>query len=152
MTHAAAPVGVEYDNIDLQQSDLQWFFEIDRGLDEVPSVRGKDTVIPGLDGRFEQNRRNDTLSIVLRGFVQADPTLTDIDARRASYRANMQVIRELFQPTNGRADLVATLEDGSQQSISAVPLNIVAGTVIASEYRELSIELEGFDDWTFVGS
>lgn len=152
MTSPVATVGVEYDGVDLQQSDLQWFFEIERGLDEVPTVRGKDTVIPGLGGRLEQNRKNDTLAIVLKGFVQADPALTDLTQRRESYRANMRVIRSLFLPTNGRASLAATLEDGSILTIAAVPLNIVPGRLIASEYRELSIELEGFDDWVAAGS
>lgn len=152
MTHAAALVGVTFDGVDLQRSDLQWFLEIERGLDEVPSVRGKDTVIPGLAGRLEQNRRNDVLSIVLTGFVQADPSLTDVDDRRASFRSNVATIRSLFASDRDRADLVALLEDGSTQTISARPLNIIGGTYIGSEYRALSIELEGYDDWTPGGS
>ncbi|HEX5013021.1 MAG TPA: hypothetical protein VFV72_02595, partial [Candidatus Limnocylindrales bacterium] len=79
MTHAAATVGLTFDATDLQQADLQWFFEIKRGLDEVPSVRGKDSIVPALAGRVERNRKNDVLSIVLEGFVRGDPTLTDVD-------------------------------------------------------------------------
>lgn len=152
MTSPVAPIGLTYDGVDLQQSDLQWFFEVERGLDEVPSVRGKDTVIPGAAGRFEQNRRNDTIQIVLRGFVQADPALTDVDDRRASFRTNIQTIRALFAPNRLRAELAALLEDGSIEVLSARPINIVGGREIASEFRELSIELEGYDDWQAGGS
>lgn len=152
MTHAAALIGLTYDAIDLQQADLQWFFEITRGIVEVPTVRGKDTVIPGLAGRFEQNRKNDVLSIVLTGFVQADPALTDVEDRRASYRTNIATIRGLFAPDRARAPLEALMEDGSTQTIDARPMNIIGGLYIASEYRALSIELEGYDDWVGGGS
>lgn len=152
MTSPVALVGLTYADIDLQRSDLQWFFEIERGIDEVPTVRGKDTVIPGAAGRFEQNRRNDTIQIVLRGFVQADPALTDTLDRRASYRANMTTIRSLFAQDRLRAELAALLEDGATRTVSARPINIVGGREIASEFRELSIELEGYDDWLDEGS
>lgn len=147
MTHAAALVGLFYNAVDLQQDDLQWFFEIERGLDEVPSVRGRDSIVPAADGRTERNRKNDIISIVLKGWVRADPTVTDIDDARASYRANMATIRALFHPRNPRADLTAVLEDGTIQTISARGMNIVGGRSIGSEYRDLSIELEGYDDW-----
>lgn len=139
--------GLIYNSTDLQPEDLQWYFEIKRGISEVPNVRGKDTIIPGLAGRFEQNRRNDILPLVLEGFVQADPALTDAEDRRASYRANIQIIRALFHSQNARAVLQATMEDGTVQTIDARPLNILGGIYIASEYRELNIELEGYDDW-----
>ena len=150
MTTAVAPVGLTFKGVDLQPADMQWFFEIERGLDEVPTVRGKDTIIPGLAGRFEQNRRNDTLSIVLKGWVRADPTITDLDDARASYRQNMLTIRTLFAPDAVRGELVALVEDGTSQEIMARAMNIIGGRYIASEMRVLSIELEGYDDWAEV--
>lgn len=152
MTSPVALVGLTYAGTDLQQSDLQWFFEITRGIVEVPSVRGRDSVVPGAAGRTERNRKNDVLSIVLTGFITADPTLTDLEDRRASYRQNVDAIRNLFAPSAARATLVAVMEDGTTQSIEARPLNIVGGTYIASEYRVLSVELEGYDDWLPGGS
>ena len=152
MTSPVALVGLTFKGIDLQPSDLQWFFEIERGLDEVPTVRGKDTIIPGLAGRFEQNRRNDTLSIVLKGWVRADPTIDDLEDRRASYRVNMLAIRTLFAPDAARGELVALVEDGTSQEIMARALNIVGGRYVGSEIRVLSIELEGYDDWLGAGS
>lgn len=152
MSNDVALIGLTYNGQDLQDPDLQVFLEIERGIDEVPTVRGKDSIVPGADGRTERNRKNDTLSIVLRGFVQADPGLTDVADRRASYRANMAGVRALFHSSNPRADLVATLEDGTVQTISARPMNIILGTYLASEYRAISIELEGYGDWEPAGS
>lgn len=144
MPSPVAAVGLFYDSVDLQQADLQWFFEIERGLDEVPSVRGKDSIVPAAGGRTERNRKNDVLPIVLKGFVRADPTAMD---GPASYRANMQTIRALFHPRNPRAELTAVLEDGTIQTIQARGMNILGGTYVGSVIRNLSIELEGYDDW-----
>lgn len=152
MTSPLALVGLTFKAVDLQPADLQWFFEIERGLDEVPSVRGKDTVIPGAAGRFEQNRKNDVLSIVLKGWVRANPTLTDPEDLRASYRTNMLAIRTLFASDAARGELVATVEDGTTQEIMARSLNILPGRYVGSEIRVLSIELEGYDDWLGAGS
>ena len=144
MPSPVAAVGLRYDSVDLQQPDLQWFFEIERGLDEVPSVRGKDSIVPAADGRTERNRKNDVLSIVLLGFVRGAPDAVDQDA---SYRENLASIRALFHSRRARATLTATLEDGTVQTISARPLNIVPGRTVAPRFRTLSIELEGYDDW-----
>jgi hypothetical protein len=151
MTSPVALIALIFDGVDLQPADHQWFFEIERGLDDVPTVRGKDTVIPGAEGRFEQNRKIDTLSIVLKADVTADPALTDVDDIRASYRENMSTIRALFAPDRARALLEVLLEDGSTRTISARPINILPGLYIGSEYRTLNIELEGSGDWE-VGS
>lgn len=150
MTTAAATVGLFYDATDLQTSDLQVFLQIVRGLNETPSVRGVDYVVPALAGRVEANRVNDVLSIVLEGFVRGDPSETTTTNARSSFRDNMQAIRTLFDPTRARATLLAVLEDGSQWSISARPLNIVSSEPVPSEFATVSIELEGSGDWAEV--
>jgi hypothetical protein len=154
VTSPVSHIGLIYSGTDLQESDLTIFFEIDRGLDEVPSVRGTDTVVPALAGRIERNRVNDVLPIVLRGFVRADPTLTDATLIRADFRTRMRALRLLFAPDGGRQDLIATLEDGDTATISALPMNINTVVQIGSEYWSGSIELEGYDDWEYgtVGS
>lgn len=152
MTSPVATVGVEYDGFDCQQVDLQIFIEIIKGLNEVPSVRGTDSIVPALAGRAEGLRINDVLKIELAGFVRADPALTTAADQQASYRTNMDTVRGLFATNRLRADLVATLEDGTQRTISARPLNMIVQEVIASIFVYVSIELEGYDDWGPVGS
>jgi hypothetical protein len=149
MTSPIATIALTFDGIDLQRSDLQVFLEIVHGLNETPSVRGTDTIVPGLAGRIEGNRVNDVLPITLEGLVRADPTTTTTSAAIASFRDNMQSIRTLFASNRARANLVATLEDGTTATISARPLpGIIANDTVKSEFANVSIELEGSGDWT----
>jgi hypothetical protein len=140
-------VGLTYDGDSVQLDDFSIYLNVIFGLDETPSVRGEDTVVPGRAGRTEGNRINDTLAVVLAGIVQADPTITDQDASRANFRTRLREIRSLFASNRARADLVATLEDGSVWTISARPMNIATTMLIPGAYWSGSIELEGYDDW-----
>lgn len=147
MTSAIAPIGLAYDGVDVQTSDLQIFLEIIWGT--TPSVRGSDVIVPGLAGRIEGNRINDLLVIPLEGLVRANPATTTTATARASFRDNVQTVRSLFAPNRARANLVATLEDGTTATISARPLpGIIVAEVIASEVARISIELEAYGDWT----
>jgi hypothetical protein len=153
MTSPLATVGLSFDGVDLQTADLQIFLEIVHGLNEPPSVRGSDTIVPGLAGRIEGNRINDVLVIGLEGLFRADPTTTTHDDAIASYRGNVNTVRSLFLPNRARADLVATLEDGSQLTVSARPMpGVIWSEPVKSELAQVSIELEAYDDWTAVGS
>jgi hypothetical protein len=153
MTNALATVGLTYDSVDLQASDLQVFLEITHGLNETPSVRGVDVVVPGLAGRIEGNRINDVLVITLEGLIRADPSETTPAGARASYRDNVQTMRELFAPARLRAELVATLEDGTSISINARPMpGMIWSEPIKSEIAQVSVELEAYGDWTVGGS
>lgn len=153
MTTPVGIVGLTYNAHDLQTSDLTIFLQIVRGLAETPTVRGVDTTIPALAGRVEGNRVNDVLSIELAGWVRAAPSETTTEGARDSYQANRSLVRSIFRPSQARADLIATLEDGSQITISARPMpGILWQERVPSEFAEVSIELEGYDDWTTVGS
>jgi hypothetical protein len=151
MPSSAAVVGLRYDSVDLQTDDLQIFLEIHTGLNEPPSVRGGDYVVPARAGRVEANRINDVLPIELVGMVNADPAITDLGDARSSYRANATALRALFHPNRSRATLEADLEDGSTITIEARPLPTHIwneGAVSA----KVNIELEGYDDWAVAGS
>ncbi len=153
MTSAVATIGLTYDGVDLQTGDLQVFFQIEHGLAEGPSVRGSDVVVPARAGRIEGNRINDVLVIELVGFVRADPAETTTSGARDSFAANRALVRTLFATNRARADLVATLEDGTQLTISARPMpGMIWTSPIPSEFANVSIELEAYDDWTAVGS
>jgi hypothetical protein len=153
MTTAISTVGLTYDLTDLQSSDLRRYLKVVRGLWETPSVRGSDTVVPALAGRAEGRRVNDLLSIELRGWVRADPAVDD-DHEDAvdSVQAHLLTLRALFASDRERADLVATLRDGTNLTISARPLNMITTEVIEGYWYNLSIELEGYDDWAAEGS
>jgi hypothetical protein len=148
MTSPAASIGLTYDGSDLQLADLSIFIEIVHGLNEPPSVRGSDVVVPALAGRVEGNRVNDVVSIVLEGIVRADPTTATTATARTSYRAKVAAVRTLFASNRARANLVATLESGATKTISARPLpGIIWNELIQSEIATVSIELEGYGDW-----
>lgn len=148
MSNPWVVVGLTYDGGELQMDDFSIYLNIITGLNETPSVRGDDTIVPGRAGRSEGNRINDIITLVLGGVVMADPTITDTDASKANFRSRLRVVRALFAPDRVRADLVATLEDGSVWTISARPMNIVTTTLIPGAYWEGSVELEGYDDWS----
>lgn len=153
MTSPLAVIGLTYDGTDLQTSDLSVFLQIVRGLNEPPSVRGVDVVVPGRAGRIEGNRINDILVIQLEGIVRSTPTNTTQAQAYASFRSNVQAVRSLFAPDRLRAPLVATLEDGSQVSVSARPMpGIIWTEPLRSEVATVAIELEADGDWGAVST
>ena len=148
MTSALATIALTYDGVDLQTSDLQLFLEIVHGLNETPSVRGVDTIVPALAGRVEGIRVNDILVVTLEGLIMADPTATTRSDVVASFRDNCQTVRALFASNRARADLVATLENGDVWTVSARPMpGIIWSEPAKSELAQVSIELEAYGDW-----
>lgn len=139
MTNAVAVIGLTYATVDIQASDFGIFLEIERGLNEPPSVRGVDLIVPSRAGRIVRNRVGDALAIELRGYVMG----TD----RSDFRTNALAVRALFDSTAEPADLVATLEDSSTATIAARALNSVWNQ-ITPEIAEVSIEMESVSpDW-----
>jgi hypothetical protein len=132
------PVTVDGDSV--QEDDFSIYLSVITGINEVPAVRGADTVVPGRAGRSEGNRINDVLTIVLAGVVMG--------TTRAIHRTRMRSLRTLFASNRSRMDIVAVAEDGSVWTISARPMNIVTTTEIEGVYWEGSVELEGYDDWS----
>lgn len=150
MTTTAATIGIVYAGTDCQPSDLSIFLVITHGLAEPAAVRGSDIIVPGLAGRIAGNRVNDVLPIELEGFVRAAPSTTTTATARASYQAKRATVRALFATNRARAALVATLEDGTQITIMARPLNTIWNETVPSEFANVSISLEGYNDWVAV--
>lgn len=150
MSNPWAVVGLTYDAEDVQLDDFTLYLTIKTGLDELPTVRGEDVIVPTRAGRIEANRVNDILQIVLVGVVQQDPAETDQDTAKAGWRIMMKFVRTLFAANRERAQLVADLEDGSVAYIDARPMNILIQDRIDGVYASLNIELEGYDDWLIV--
>lgn len=113
MPNPASAIPLEYDGNDLQEADFSIFLEIVEGLDESADHRGVDTVVPGLDGQIEGNRRPDRRSILLAGIVRGTG-----GTPMADLRDNIQTLSGWFDPASP-ADLVATLENGDTATIRA---------------------------------
>lgn len=141
---APAIIGLTYDG---GSTDIQAvpgiFLEIAQGLDELPEVRGVDTVVPSLPGRVAGSRVLDRLSILLEGVVTG--------ATESDYRASMLALRALFDPTLALRDLVATLEDGSTATVSARSVSIAAART-SRWSSTVSVELEALSDWSVVSA
>ncbi len=147
MANGAFSTNVIANGVDLSTSDHRILMRIVRGLDELPDVRGKDIVVPGLPGRIARNRVNDRLVIEAAGFVAG--TGADETAQRADFRAIVDEVRALMDPTQNPYTIEATLEDGAGRTITARPVNIVWGDDNIPSFRMLSCEWESIDpDWT----
>lgn len=151
MTNAAAPIGLTFASLDLQSSDFGIFIEVTSGLYDGLTVRGVDTVIPGLAGRVPRNRIADRRIIQLAGWVTGNGAT--IDDQRSAFRNNVQTVSSTFSLTASPATLEADLEDGTTVTISARTIEIHFGQMIASVLQRVEIDLESVDpDWTVAGS
>lgn len=170
MSNAVAVIGLTYRGTDIQEPAFGIFLEIVRGLQEVPTVRGTDVIVPGRAGRILGTRVSDVLKIELEGIVTGagvgigvsawiadgwtDPGLhgptigssDDAAGERSSYRAKAKALRALFDPTIS-GPLVASLEDGTTKTINARTLNTIWDQPIPILAR-VNVQLESVDpDW-----
>jgi hypothetical protein len=151
MTSPVAVVGLTYRTTDLQPADLHFFLDIFIGLNELPEVRGQDTIIPDQVGLQPRNRKATRRYIELRGFVRGAGA--DEAAQRGDFRDTMDALQALFDNTLQPDELVAVCEDGTTRTIDARSLSILMGTEPLPSYRSLSIALESLDpNWVVSGS
>jgi hypothetical protein len=149
MSNAAAVIGLTYNGTDLQNSTFGIFLEIASGLHDGLTVRGTDTVVPGLAGRIGRNRIKDRRVVELRGFITGNAGSTSEASQRSSFRDKWQALEALFPVAGGVHDLVATLEDGSTATLSCRAIDIQPGDHPVPTFQEVSIELESVDpDWS----
>lgn len=149
MSTDLATIGLTYDLADIQDQDLGIFLEITQGLHEPPEVRGRDVVVPSLAGQVARNRVVHQLKIVLTGIVRGNGASQA--SRHTDFRSQSLFLRTLFSPARLPAELVATLEIGSQATIQARPINTIWNEVVKSEFAYVSVELLALEDWDFSG-
>jgi hypothetical protein len=142
---AFALTELTYRGTSLMRSNLTVLLRIVRGIGEVMEVRGQDTIVANATGRVPRDRKKDRLVIELKGYVMG--TGADEAAQRASLVDLRAELRTLFDPTLAPGALVATLEDGTTQSIDARAINILYGDDDTPTLREVSVELEAVEDW-----
>lgn len=145
MTSAAAVIPLTYDSHDIQTIP-GIFLEIVEGLNEIAEVRGRDNIAPGADGMFFRNRKDTRRKIVLQGFVMGDGA--DEAAQRSDFRNKVQQLQGWFS-AEAAANLVATAEDGSTNTISARTMPPMVWRQRVPSFAEVSIELESVaPNWT----
>lgn len=148
MSNGAATLPLEIDGTDVQQDPIGIFLELVRGLNEGPSVRGEDDIVPSLEGRIALNRVGDTWRLEVRGWIAGVGATGAL--QRASYRALASQVRTLFDPRRDPVAVVVSLEDGSVATIMARPLPTPLWTEhVPGFLAEVSFELEAVEDWDF---
>jgi hypothetical protein len=151
MTSPVGIVALTFSGTDLQPSDLHFFLDIFVGLNELPEVRGQDTLIPDQIGLQPRNRKATRRYIELRGFVRGAGA--DEEAQRGDFRDTMDALQALFDNTLQPDELVAVCEDGTTRTIDARPLSILMGTEPLPSYRSINVALESVDpNWVVTGS
>lgn len=154
MTSPLAVIGLTFRTTDIQTADLGIFFEITRGLNEPPTVRGEDVLVPGRPGRIAiaGGFEADVLTIELEGKVTAGGEDGDEADQRSAFRVNAKVVRALFDPTLDPGALVALLEDGTTATIQARAMPTQLWDQPADVHADVSIELQSVDpDWVITG-
>jgi hypothetical protein len=150
--NAAAVIGLTFKNVDIQRADFSIFLELKRGLNEGPETRGKDTVVPGLTGRYWRNRVADRRPLELVGYVSGADASPAEAALRRDFRHRVEELRALFDPTDDPGELEAALEDGGSASIFARATNMVWNQITPA-LASVSVELESVDpEWVILGS
>lgn len=145
------PFGATFNSTSLVTTvGTQWRIVLQciKGLDDSPSVRGEDTIIPGTAGRTARVRVRDRRIIELAGWVfgtgSTDAAQTD-DLRDA-----LEELRTLFDPTDDPQTLVIDLEDGTRTAtITARTRNMAVAREDLIVARKVSVELESVSstDW-----
>lgn len=137
---------VTFDGTSLQRADGSVILEIKRGLGDVPRVRGRDQVVPGLAGRIPRGRIADVLPLELEGIIEGVGA-TEAE-RRSSFVALRQEMRALFDPTKDPEALACVLEDGSTATINARCVPPLLWEERPGYIARLNVALESVDpDW-----
>jgi hypothetical protein len=141
-----------YRGTELRPSDKSFRFWITAGLDDEASVRGEDTVVPGLAGRLTRDRVKDRRVIELQGYISSNGAGAGAseDAAREEYRDIIDTLHTIFDPTLDPGELIiytptAGVDSGKIRGLNARFLNAIWGPWIAGLNRTVSIQLECVD-------
>ena len=144
-------MGLTYRGTSVQTANIH--LDIITGYAEPASVRGVDTIIPGLAGRVVRDRVKDVRTIELRGWVLGTGA-TEV-LQQQSWRTNTDALMALMDRTLAAGALVLTpptlgLAAGSK-TINARCVNVMPGEIHGSIFQRWAIELVAVGsppDWT----
>ena len=141
------------DTLELQDLSAGYWGTISQGgLDSAPSVRGEDTIVPGLAGRIARDRVSDLLPIVVHMLVTGEGA--SHDAVRESYLSRMTALRAIFDPTADPFSLTihptaravgGKIGTGETATLTVRFLRFTGPPAIGDEVREFDIECECVD-------
>ncbi len=128
-------------------------FNIVEGLHEPAQVRGKDNIAPGRDGRYPGNRRLDTRTIVLDGYIRGIGA--DAEGRSESWHVLTRSVMAVFGMQLDPGTLTLSPIAGgflgitAAYSITARVTDVMPGPIRNHmSFQEWSIELTSVDpDW-----
>ena len=142
-------VSLTYEGTDLRRSDLSVHLDVVSGLNDGLTVRGEDTTIPGMDGRVARNRKKDTRTVLLAGFLQGIGS--GEDGRLAAYQNLRDEMEALFDLTLV-GTLVGQAADGTWREIDARPELIVWDPAPVNGVGTISVTFISVEpDWQITG-
>lgn len=147
---------LEYRSFGLSGEDADICIDLIEGFQGLPNVRGKDWIVPRLDGRIEGNRRFDVLVLPLAGFVRGSGQ--DAEERREDFLANVTALVAVMDPSLGSSTLRLSagylgLPMGSEATIEARVRNGSAGKLQNQQSFQLwTFELEALSPGWDIGS
>jgi hypothetical protein len=144
MTSPIVVVGLTWDGFDLQRSDLDILFALTEGLDDLPQLRSADQFIPFLPGRLPSPAIPDRRAVVAVGWVTARGA-----AAAAAFRTYLDTLKAKLEPGGPPRILLATLENGTQRWIRAVPRVLIPGEGLGSDFRAFSIQWDARDPYWY---
>lgn len=136
---------LEYRDFGISGEDDDICIDLVEGMWLPWNVRGRDWIVPKLDGRQAGNRRKDTLILPLAGYIRgsgADPT-----ERLEDFSANVLAAMAVLDPSLDAGTLTVSqgylgLPAGSEATIEARVRNASPGKI--QSYRLFPFQL-----WTF---
>ena len=145
---------LEFRDFGLSGEDDDICLDLIEGFLIPPAVRGRDWVVPRLDGRTEGNRRKDVISLPLAGFIRGSGGTTD--ERREDFLVNLTACMAVLEPSLASGTLKLSqgylgLPTGSEATIQARVRNAAPGRIRSGQAFQLwTFELEALTpEWEF---
>lgn len=136
---------LEYRDFGISGEDPDICIDLAEGFQLPPTVRGRDWIVPRLDGRTAGNRRKDVLILPLAGFVRGSgATAQD---RLEDFNDNIAALMVVMDPSLISGELA--LSDGYLGLDSGVVATIDARVLNASPGKIRSYRTYPFQLWTF---
>jgi hypothetical protein len=121
---------LEYGGFILSGNDEDVCIDLSEGWQMPVQVRGRDWIVPKLDGRIYGNRRADTLLLPLAGFIRGSNGSTPQE-RLEDFNTNAMIVSSVLDPTL----------DPQTLELSEGYLGLLAGVVVTIEARVKNVAL-----------
>jgi hypothetical protein len=136
---------LEFRDFGISGEDPDICIDLVEGYQLPVDVRGRDWIVPRLDGRIEGNRRPDLLILPLAGFVKG--TGATPQTRLEDFNVNVTALMAVMDPSLGSGTLRLSagylgLPVGSEATIEARVRNASPGKIQSYPFAPLQL-------WTF---